>query len=91
MPNKYTYKRLNAAETSLLMKEAGMTSSDAVKLFGRHYSEVQDYLDAGSDRTPTTAEMFWLIFLSEYPEYTSVVLDMANVRITGQKGPRQHV
>jgi hypothetical protein len=66
------------------MRAANLSVSDAVKLFGRHYWEIKDYMDPAKSAIPTTPEMFLLDFLSEYPEYTGIILDMANVRITGQ-------
>lgn len=87
MPNKYTYRRMTPAETIDASRAAGLTVSDMCKLFGRHYSEIKGYLDPDGNRSPTVCEMLMLEFLAEYPEHTPVVLDMAEVRITGQRKP----
>lgn len=86
MPNKYIYEKMQPGEFGPALTKAGMTSSDAVKLFGRHYNQIRDYISG--EGGPTLLESVVLDYLGEYPDATPIMLDMAEVRIIGQGKPR---
>ena len=88
MPNQYLYQKMTAEEVVALMRQADLSVSDVVKLLGRDYLEVKKYMDPKyTDRKPTTAEALLLTFMAEYPEHVPTLIDMAEVRITGQRKP----
>lgn len=84
MPNKYIYQKMGAAEFKKVTDALGLTSSDLVKLFGRHYAEIMEYRDPAGMRKPQISETILLEFMLEYPEYKEVFIDLAEVRIIGQ-------
>jgi len=84
MPNKYTFRRMNGAEVVQQMRKANLSVSDVCKLTGRHFIQVKKYMEQDDEPRPTPAEMVILDYLAEYPEAAPIMLDMAEVRITGQ-------
>lgn len=84
MPNKYTYEKMNAGEVSDKMRMANLSVSDMVKLTGQHFMQIKQYMEQEGDPRPNQSVALILDYLSEYPEATPIMLDMAEVRIMGQ-------